>query len=672
MNQPGFSGSINITGGTAPYSNLSATGLPPGLTAALNGSTITLSGTPASAGTYSNVTLGIQDAGGNHASRSFTFTVNAAPTFGALLPATWTAGMSGYSGSIQISGGTTPITFSAQANLPPGLNAYVSGTKVYFSGIPTTPGNYGNAQVTVRDASGATATVTFALTITPPAPGSILTVAGTGTGGYNGDGGPADLAMLNNPRSTAVDAAGDVFIADFINSRVREIVKATGDIVTVAGTGTTGYSGDGGPATSATLSEPSGVAVDASGNLFIADTYNYRIREVVKATGNIITIAGNGSTTDSGDGGPATSAGISGPWGVAVDASGNVYIADYSGQRIREVVKATGNIITVAGNGTGGYSGDGGPATSAELSGPDGVAVDAAGNLFIADSNNQRIREVVKATGIIITFAGTGAAGYSGDNGPATAAMLHSPTGVAVDASGNVYIADAQNNRVREVVAATGNIITVAGSGTFGYAGDGGPATSAKLGSVYGLAVDQGGDLFLADTTNNAVREVLASSSPVLGNLTNATWTANQPGFSATSAITGGAAPYSGLTATGLPAGLTASLSGSTITLSGTPTTAGTFANIAVSVHDANGLIGSRTFSITVNAAPTLGALAPTQWTVGRAGYTGALAINGGTGPFTVVAQSNLPPGLSASGCRSRASSSPARRRPPARSATSS
>ena len=217
------------------------------------------------------------------------------------------------------------------------------------------------------------------------------------------------------------------------------------------------------------------MAVDASGNLYIADTGNNRIRKV-SATGIITTVAGNGSAGYSGDGGPATSAQLDGPEGVAVDGSGNLYIADTCNNRIRKV-SATGIITTVAGNGSAGYSGDGGPATSAQLSLPAGVAVDGSGNLYIADSGNNRIRKV-SATGIITTVAGNGSPGYSGDGGPATSAQLNQPAGVAVDASGNLYIADSSNNRIRKV-SATGIITTVAGNGFDGYSGDGGPATSA-------------------------------------------------------------------------------------------------------------------------------------------------------------------------------------------------
>jgi sugar lactone lactonase YvrE len=648
VNQPGYSGTISITGGTAPYSNLTATGLPTGLTASLAGATITLSGTPTATGIFNNINISIQDSTGASASRTFSITINAAPALGALTPTQWTVGVSGYTGAIPISGGTGPLTVSAQANLPTGLTATVTGTNVTFSGTPTTVGTYNNVQLTVRDATGVTASGTYSITINTPAPGSIITFAGTGTSGYNGDGGPATAATLYYPWSVAVDGSGNVFISDFYNSRVREVVKATGNIITIAGNGSVGYSGDGGPATAAKLYYPSGVAVDASGNVYIADLYNNRIREVVKATGVIITIAGSGSTTDSGDGGPATAAGIASPRGVAVDGSGNVFIADTSGNRIREVVKATGIIMTIAGTGTTGYSGDGGPATAALLNYPNGVAVDASGNIFIADSNNERLREIVQATGQIITVAGNGSVGYGGDGGPATAAKLYNPYSVVVDASGNLFIADAYNYRIREVVQATGNITTVAGNGTAGFGGDGGPATAAKLYGDYGVAVDGSGNLFIADAYNNRVREVVGNSSPVLGSLSSTVWTVNQAGFSGTIGITNGTSPYSNLIASNLPPGLTASLSGNTITLSGTPTATGTFSNINISIQDANGNSGSRTFTITINAAPALGTLTPTQWTVGQSGYTGAIPISGGTGPLTVSAQANLPPGLSA------------------------
>jgi sugar lactone lactonase YvrE len=417
----------------------------------------------------------------------------------------------------------------------------------------------------------------------------ITTLAGTGSAGYGGDGGPATSAMLYLPFGTAVDNNGNVFIADTYNSRIREVVKATGAITTVAGTGTPYYNGDGGPATSSNIGRPSGVAVDANGNLFIADTYNNRIREVVKSTGAMITIAGTGSTGYSGDGGPATSAMLNSPFGVAVDGSGNVLFADQGNNRVREIIKSTGTIVTVAGTGTASYNGDNRPATSAMLNQPNGVAVDASGDIFISDWHNNRIREVVKSTGNIITVAGTGTSGYNGDGGPATSAMVNYTGGVAVDGNGDLFIADSSNERVREVV--NGIITTVAGTGTAGFGGDGGLATSALLNLPYAVAVDASGDLFIADSNNQRIREVLGA--PSLGNLSSTAWTVNQPGFSGSVAIQGGTAPYSNLSATGLPLGLTAALSGSTITLSGTPTSVGTYSNVTLSIQDAGGITAS-------------------------------------------------------------------------------
>jgi trimeric autotransporter adhesin len=217
----------------------------------------------------------------------------------------------------------------------------------------------------------------------------------------------------------------------------------------VAGSGSLGSSGDGGQATSASLNYPRGVAVDASGNIYIADTYNNRIRMVTKSTGIISTVAGDGTQEYKGDGGPATSAILYYPASIAVDALGNIYIADSSNYRIRMVTKSTGIISTVAGSGSSGSSGDGGQATSATLNSPYGVAVDASGNIYIADSSNNRIRMVTKSTGIISTVAGSGPYGYSGDGGQATSAVLKYPYGVAVDASGNIYIADSYNYRIR-------------------------------------------------------------------------------------------------------------------------------------------------------------------------------------------------------------------------------
>ena len=336
--------------------------------------------------------------------------------------------------------------------------------------------------------------------------GTITTVAGSGIYGFSGDGGPATSAELSYPFGVAVDASGNLFIADSDGNRIRK-VSANGIITTVAGNGSTGFAGDGGPATSASLSQPGGVTVDVSGNLFIADTLNNRIRKV-SANGIITTVAGNGSVGFAGDGGAATSATLSQPEGVTVDAVGNLFIADTLNGRIRKV-SANSIITTVAG---GGRLGDGGPATLAELSFPFGVAVDAFGNFFIADSLNNRIRKV-SANGIITTVAGNGSVGFAGDGGPATSASLSQPEGVTVDTSGNLFIADRDNNRIREV-SVTGIITTVAGNGTGGFSGDGGPATSASLSLPYGVAVDAHGSLFIADGLNNRIRKVSAVPTP--------------------------------------------------------------------------------------------------------------------------------------------------------------
>jgi sugar lactone lactonase YvrE len=267
--------------------------------------------------------------------------------------------------------------------------------------------------------------------------GFLTVVAGNGSAGFSGDGGPATNAALNLPFGVAVDGAGNVYISDSLNSRIRK-VNTAGIISTIAGTGSNAFSGDGGPAASASLWQPHGVAVDAVGNLVIADTGNLRIRRV-SSSGTITTIAGIGSRGFSGDGGLATSASLSGPQGVAVDASGNLYIVDAGNQRIRKV-NAAAMITTVAGNGKTGFSGDGGLATNASLNlnAPEGVAVDSAGNLFIADALNDRIRKV-DTSGLITTAAGNGAAAFSGDGGLATSSSLAFPCGVAVDAIGNQY-----------------------------------------------------------------------------------------------------------------------------------------------------------------------------------------------------------------------------------------
>jgi subtilase family serine protease len=391
-------------------------------------------------------------------------------------------------GSMALGSATLTLTGgAAQATLT------VKGTELAVGSDTITASYSGDANFASSSAS-ATVTVTQS---TPPSSGyTISTVAGNGTSGSSGDGGPASSAELGYPSGVAVDGAGNLFIADTFNARIRKVTPA-GAISTVAGNGTRGFTGDGGPATSAELRLPGGVAVDSVGDLFIADETNNRIRKVT-AAGAISTVAGNGTPGFSGDGGPATSAELFEPGGLAVDSGGNLFIADSMNNRIRKVTPA-GTISTVAGNGVEGFGGDGQPAIVAELNQPNGVAIDSAGNLFIADLANNRIRKVTPA-GTISTVAGNGTPGFSGDGGPATSAELFSPWDVAVDGAGNLFIADAFNDCIRKVTPG-GTIGTVAGNGTPGFSGDGGLSTLAELRMPEAVAVDGAGNLFIADTS---------------------------------------------------------------------------------------------------------------------------------------------------------------------------
>jgi sugar lactone lactonase YvrE len=354
---------------------------------------------------------------------------------------------------------------------------------------------------------------------------------------------------LFRPMGVATDDSGNFYIADQVDNIIQKITVATGNMTQVAGdgydwgTGSGGYSGDNGQATASELYLPTGLAVDDSGNIYIADQQNSLIRKVTKATGIITTFAGNYSLGAgfSGDAGKATAAQLSQPFTVALDDSGNLYIADAGNACIREVNKKTNIIQTIAGRGAGGGTdgaGDGTPATNAVFSGPDGLAVDDSGNVYIADQYGMAVRKITIANGDIITrIAGSGSGGYSGDTGPATQAQLYYPSGVAVDDSGNVYIGDSWNNRIRKVTKATGIITTYAGNGYLpwwttgnnpplgGYVN--GPAASAELSGPSGIALDPCGNLYEADYYNNVIREV-----SVPANSTTATTTA-KPSLSA-------------------------------------------------------------------------------------------------------------------------------------------
>jgi trimeric autotransporter adhesin len=399
--------------------------------------------------------------------------------------------------------------------------------------------------------------------------GDETVVAGIGGSvpGYKGDGGAATSAELDDPTGLAVDSAGDLVIADAGNDRVRFVPASTGtyfgqsmtagDIYTIAGDGNTGFEGDGAPGPSAELDDPSDVAVDALGNVYIADTDNVRLRFVSNSggtdfgqsmtAGDIYTIAGGGSPPGNGNGIAPTSATLYYPAAVAVDGAGDIYIANTDDNDVRFIPTVTGTyygqsmsadeIYTIAGDGTSGFAGDTGPATSAELARPDGLSVDSSGDVFVADTGNDRVREIPSTGGTyfdqsmaaddIYTIAGTGATGYSGDSGVATSAKLSNPESVAVDASGDVVIADVGNVRVRAVAASTatnfgqsmtdGDIYTIAGGASTTYSGDGGPAAGAALDGPHNLAVDPSGDLFIADTSNNRVRMVAASTGTFFG-----------------------------------------------------------------------------------------------------------------------------------------------------------
>ena len=323
---------------------------------------------------------------------------------------------------------------------------------------------------------------------------------------------PSAATPLILPSAIVFDAAGNLYVAETGNHVIRKI-DTSGTTTTIAGTGTQGFAGDGGPATAALLDSPAGIAVDSAGNLYVADTHNQRIRRLTAATGVITTIAGTGIGGFSGDGGAATAAALDLPTALALDDSGNLFVADTNNHRIRRVDGSTGVISTVAGNGTEAFAGDGGPATSASIDSPAGIAVDSGGNLYLADTHNGRIREVVAGTGIISTLAGTGAFGFAGDSGSATSAALAWPRGITVDSSGNVFLADTNNHRIRRISAA-GIMTTIAGQGTQTFAGDEAPAVAASLDSPRAVTLSPGGLVTLADTANQRVRQIDALPAP--------------------------------------------------------------------------------------------------------------------------------------------------------------
>jgi sugar lactone lactonase YvrE len=345
----------------------------------------------------------------------------------------------------------------------------------------------------------------------------IRTLAGTGIAGYNGDNINATKARLNYPVDLAVDRSGDIYIADDANNRIRKLTVSTGILTTVAGTGLTTYNGDDIDATTAAINTPEGVSVDGVGNIYIADSVNHRLRKVTVSTGKITTVAGTGIPGSGKDGILATTSNLYRPAGLAVDVEDNIYIADSSNHRIRKVSASTRLITTVAGTGISSYNGDNIDATTAQLSYPFAVAVDKVGDIYIADTYNNRIRKVTISTGKITTIAGTGVSGFNADGIDATTATLNNPKGVAVDRAGNVFIADSGHYRIRKVIVSTGKITTIAGTGIAGFTGDGVIAINARLNYVTAIAVDGVDNFYIADTSNHRIRSMtgaLRTGSP--------------------------------------------------------------------------------------------------------------------------------------------------------------
>lgn len=386
----------------------------------------------------------------------------------------------------------------------------------------------------------------------------IVTVAGNGKAGFAGDGASATAAQLNFP--WAVTSNGNLLIADNKNARIR--IVAGGLINTFAGTAS-GFGGDGGRAVDAKLRAPSGIVFDSMGNLFIADTANHRIR-VVSTQNNMDTYSGTGTAKFSGDGGLANVATFSSPKGLAIDSDNNLYIADTGNNRIRRIDLKTGIVSTVAGSSSG-FSGDGGPATGAKLNSPADVTVAPDGTIYIADTDNHRIRMIDK-NGRITTFSGKGTSGFGGDGGASLDAKFRSPAGVVADAKGNVYVADTGNNRIRRIDP-TGIVSTIAGTGVADFSGDGGPAPYAQLDSPTDVFLTADGILFIADRDNDAVRQMTPSNAPAI---TSPLFVQAALGDSFSYTVTGTGFPYPKFTASPLPDGL--KFDGTKIT--GTPTSA--------------------------------------------------------------------------------------------------
>lgn len=337
------------------------------------------------------------------------------------------------------------------------------------------------------------------------AQGIITSIAGNGITQYIGDGSPATSYSLAGPKGIWVDKNGAVYVANYYSSRLSKILHDT--LSTISGHDTPAYYGDGGKADTALLGNPEGVCMDTAGNLFITDWHYGVVRKIDAVTNIITTVCGNGTNGFSGDASAATAAELQTPYASCVDNAGNIYIADYGNSRIRKVSFSTGDISTIAGTSTTGYSGDNGPAVSANLSFPSSICLDAAGNIYFSETGNHTIRKINAATGIITTIAGTGAWGYTGDNGRADSARLSQPNSVFVDKEGYIYISDFGNNVIRAITP-DGIITTIAGTGSHGYSGDGGPPKSATFRGPTAVFADDSGYIYIADGDNSVIRKM--------------------------------------------------------------------------------------------------------------------------------------------------------------------
>jgi sugar lactone lactonase YvrE len=333
----------------------------------------------------------------------------------------------------------------------------------------------------------------------------IATAVGTGEQGYAGDGGPAAQAKLNNPFDLAFDPAENLVFSDTFNHCIRRVDAATGRIATIAGTGKRGFSGDGGMATRALLNEPYGIVIDRRGEIYFADRLNRRVRKI-DAAGTISNLAGDGSGKYSGDGGPAAVAGLAEPNGLALNAEHTcLFIADVADHRVRSVDLGSAIISTFAGTGDGRHDGDGGPATTAGIFGARAVALAPDGSLYVMERQGSSIRRI--RGGVIETVAGTGARGYAGDGGNARQAVLNAPKEMALDTDGNIFVVDTENHAIRMIDAKTWVIHTIAG-GHAGPEGDGGPATAAGLARPHGAVVGPDGTIYIGDSENHRVRRL--------------------------------------------------------------------------------------------------------------------------------------------------------------------